>query len=77
MDRNYCFRHKRHSYAACDAALVASIYYNISINHLYYKYIAYLLWQQSNSLRFPSSSKHLQFEINNDKLFSPPKYCEL
>ena len=26
MDRNYCFRRKRHSYAACDAALAASIY---------------------------------------------------
>ena len=25
MDRNYCFRRKRHSYAACDAALAASI----------------------------------------------------
>ena len=24
MDRNYCFRGKRHSYAACDAALAAS-----------------------------------------------------
>ena len=24
MDRNYCFRRKRHSYAACDAALAAS-----------------------------------------------------
>ena len=26
MHRNYCFRRKRHSYAACDAALAASIY---------------------------------------------------
>ena len=26
MDRNYCFRRKRHSYAACDAPLAASIY---------------------------------------------------
>ena len=26
MDRNYCFRRKRHSYAACDAALAASLY---------------------------------------------------
>ena len=26
MDRNYCFRRKRQSYAACDAALAASIY---------------------------------------------------
>ena len=25
MHRNYCFRHKRHSYAACDAALAASM----------------------------------------------------
>ena len=29
MDRNYCFRRKRHSYAACDAALAAS-YFNIN-----------------------------------------------
>ena len=28
MDRNYCFRRKRHSYAACDAALAASKVYN-------------------------------------------------
>ena len=28
MDSNYCFRRKRHSYAACDAALAASLYYN-------------------------------------------------
>ena len=26
MDRNYCFRRKRHSYAACDGALAASKY---------------------------------------------------
>ena len=26
MDRNYCFRRKRHSYAACDAALAASVF---------------------------------------------------
>ena len=26
MDRNYYFRRKRHSYAACDAALAASNY---------------------------------------------------
>ena len=25
MDRNYCFRRKRHSYAACDAALEAIV----------------------------------------------------
>ena len=25
MDRNYCFRRKRHSYPACDAAFAASI----------------------------------------------------
>ena len=24
---NYCFRRKLHSYAACDAALAASLYY--------------------------------------------------
>ena len=27
MYRNYCFRRKRHSYAACDAALAASLLY--------------------------------------------------
>ena len=31
MHRNYCFRRKRHSYTACDAALVASTKY-ISIS---------------------------------------------
>ena len=31
MDRNYCFRRKRHSYAAFDAALAASIYIYIYI----------------------------------------------
>ena len=25
MHRNYCFRHKRHSYAACDAVLAVSL----------------------------------------------------
>ena len=32
MDRNYCFRRKRHSYAACDAALAAS--FNINIGYV-------------------------------------------
>ena len=27
MHRNYCFRCKRHSYAACDAALAASLFW--------------------------------------------------
>ena len=35
MGRNYCFRRKRHSYAACDAALAASLYIK-SFNRLYF-----------------------------------------
>ena len=31
MDRNYCFRHRRHSYAACDAALAASNFINLQL----------------------------------------------
>ena len=31
MDRNYCFRRKRHTYAACDAALAASIYIKLVV----------------------------------------------
>ena len=37
MDRNYCFRRKRHSYAACDAALAASYYI-----YIYSPYIVYV-----------------------------------
>ena len=31
MYRNYCFRRKQHSFAACDAAPAASILYNICL----------------------------------------------
>ena len=36
MDRNYCFRCKRHSYAACDAALAASLYILVQFLFLFF-----------------------------------------
>ena len=37
MHHNYCFRRKQHSYAACDAALAASIIiYTVRIDVEYY-----------------------------------------
>ena len=31
MHRNYCFRRKQHSYAACDAALAASLFLTVEV----------------------------------------------
>ena len=51
MHRNYCFRRKRHSYAACDAALAASntnIYHRANVLFLNFIYYIYSYLYQLN-----------------------------
>ena len=50
MDRN-CFRRKRHSYAACDAALAASLYYNSRILYVTQNGTSQLKNTERNNLR--------------------------
>ena len=51
MNRKYCFRRKRHSYAACDAALAASLYYNSRILYVTQNGTSQLKNTERNNLR--------------------------
>ena len=51
MHHNYYFRRKQHSYAACDAALAASLYYNSRILYVTQNGTSQLKNTERNNLR--------------------------
>ena len=67
MDRNYCFRRKRHSYAACDAALAASLYYNSRILYVTQNGTSQLKNMERNNLRNKVVSERIDITASNKK----------
>ena len=68
MDRNYCFRRKRHSYAACDAALAASLYYNSRILYVTQNGTSQLKNTERNNLRNKVVSERIDITASNKKI---------